>query len=105
MRLDLFLKTSRLVPRRTIARQLCDAGRIHVNGVAAKASRDVSVGDEIRLNRGSRETTVRIQKVPSSKQVSREEASLLIEKLSEENSLGEDDYWLYCPLNVEESSV
>lgn len=90
MRLDLFLKASRLVPRRTVARQLCDAGRIHVNGVAAKASKDVNAGDEIRLDRGSRQTAVRIRELPTNKQVSRAGAPLLFDVLSDKYDRNEE---------------
>ncbi len=44
MRLDLYLKLSRLVPRRTGAKELCDAGEVRVNGLGAKAGRDVHAG-------------------------------------------------------------
>ena len=47
MRLDKFLKVSRLIKRRTVANEACDAGRVMVNGKPAKASTNVKVGDEI----------------------------------------------------------
>ena len=84
MRLDLFLKTSRLVLRRSVARQLCDAGRIDVNGFAAKASRDVKAGDEIEIRRGPKRTVVRVREIPAVKQVSRAEAGALIEIIKDE---------------------
>ena len=49
MRLDKFLKVSRLIKRRTVANEACDAGRVMVNGKPAKASRNVKVGDEIEI--------------------------------------------------------
>jgi len=49
MRLDKFLKESRLVKRRTIAKQMCDAGKVKINGKKAKASQDVQVDDTITL--------------------------------------------------------
>ena len=52
MRLDKFLKVSRLIKRRTVANEACDAGRVTVNGKAAKASYDVSVGDVIEIEFG-----------------------------------------------------
>jgi ribosomal 50S subunit-recycling heat shock protein len=79
MRLDLFLKASRLVLRRTIARQLCDAGRISVNGEKAKASKEIKSGDVIEIRRGDHRTAARVTELPRSKQVSREEAAGLVE--------------------------
>ena len=49
MRLDKFLKVSRLIKRRTVANEACDAGRVMVNGKPAKASTNVKVGDEIHI--------------------------------------------------------
>ena len=60
MRLDKFLKTSRLIKRRTIANEACDASRILVNGRIAKASYDVKLGDEITVTFASRSVTVRV---------------------------------------------
>lgn len=52
MRLDKYLKVSRIIKRRTIANEACDAGRVSVNGKAARASYDVKVGDIIALSLG-----------------------------------------------------
>ncbi|NLG93499.1 MAG: RNA-binding S4 domain-containing protein [Clostridiales bacterium] len=54
MRLDKYLKVSRIIKRRTIANEACDAGRVLVNGKAARASYDVKVGDILELQLGSR---------------------------------------------------
>ena len=54
MRLDKYLKVSRLIKRRTIANEACDAGRISVNGKVAKASYDVKVGDVIEVQLGEK---------------------------------------------------
>ena len=54
MRIDKYLKVSRLIKRRTIANEACDAGRISVNGKVVKASYDVKVGDEMEIRFGSR---------------------------------------------------
>lgn len=83
MRLDLFLKASRVVLRRSVARQLCDAGAIKVNGVTAKASKELKAGDEIEIKRGPRRTTFRIVAIPTSKQVSKVDASSLVEVISD----------------------
>ena len=54
MRLDKFLKVSRLIKRRTVANEACDAGRVSVNGKPAKASLDVKVGDIIEISFGTK---------------------------------------------------
>ena len=54
MRLDKFLKVSRLIKRRTVANEACDNGRISVNGRVVKASYDVKVGDRIEISMGPR---------------------------------------------------
>ena len=84
MRLDLFLKASRLCPRRSVAQELCDAGVVEVNGAPAKQSRTVREGDEITLRRPYRLTKVRVLSIPQTKQVARHEASSLYEILHDE---------------------
>ncbi len=83
MRLDLFLKSSRLVLRRTVAQALCDAGIVSVNGVAAKSSRSVAVGDEISLRRRHHLLTIRVLALPASRQTSRSDAPNLYTVLSD----------------------
>jgi len=63
-RLDLFLKQSRIIPRRTLAREACDQGGIRVNGQLSKASRPVKVGDLIQLQRHKSVTTVEVLRIP-----------------------------------------
>ena len=60
MRLDKFLKVSRLIKRRTVANEACDAGRVMVNGKPAKASLNVKVGDEIEILFGQKTVKVRV---------------------------------------------
>ena len=84
MRLDLFLKASRLVLRRTLAQELCEAGRVKVNDLPAKSSREVKAGDEIEIRRPRRVLKARVREIPKSKQVSREQAANLYEIVSEE---------------------
>ncbi|HYO90835.1 MAG TPA: RNA-binding S4 domain-containing protein [Pyrinomonadaceae bacterium] len=84
MRIDLFLKASRLCLRRSLAQELCDAGAVEVNGTPAKSSRAVREGDEITLRRRMRVTSVRVLSLPATKQVARHEASSLYEILSDE---------------------
>ncbi|HVF55694.1 MAG TPA: S4 domain-containing protein [Pyrinomonadaceae bacterium] len=83
MRLDQFLRASRLVLRRTVAQELCDAGAVSVGGLAARSSRAVRPGDEITINRRDRTLSVRVLALPATKQVSRTEAPTLYEVLSE----------------------
>ncbi len=60
MRLDKYLKVSRLIKRRTVANDACDSERISVNGKAAKASYNVKLGDEITVTFGQKSVTVRV---------------------------------------------
>ncbi len=60
MRLDKFLKVSRLIKRRTVANEACDASRISVNGKPAKASYDVKLGDVLSISFGAKLVTVRV---------------------------------------------
>ena len=89
MRLDLFLKTSRLIPRRSLAQEFCDAGLIKINGAAAKSSKEVKAGDEIEIKRRNRLTRLKVLEIPSQKQVSKQSAASLFEVLGEE--ILEDD--------------
>ena len=63
MRLDKYLKVSRLIKRRTVANEACDAGRVAVNGKPARASYDVKVGDEIEITFGNKTVKARVLKV------------------------------------------
>lgn len=60
MRLDKFLKVSRLIKRRTVANEACDAGRVLVNGTAAKASLKVKAGDVIEIQFGTKSVKVEV---------------------------------------------
>ena len=60
MRLDKYLKVSRLIKRRTVANEACDNGRISVNGRVVKASYDVKVGDKIEIALGARTLAVEV---------------------------------------------
>ena len=84
MRLDLFLKVSRLCPRRTIAQKLCDAGLVSVNGKRAKSAHHVKLTDEIVIRRRDRVSTIRVLYIPQRSQISKEEAHGLYELLNEE---------------------
>lgn len=73
MRLDKYLKVSRLIKRRTVANEACDAGRVLVNGKPAKASAAVKEGDEIEIQFGSR--AVKVEVVSVQETVKKEEAA------------------------------
>jgi len=60
MRLDKYLKVSRLIKRRTVANEACDAGRVLINDKPAKASTNVRVGDILTIQFGNKETKVEI---------------------------------------------
>lgn len=66
MRLDKFLKVSRLIKRRTVANEACDNARVSVNGRPAKASYDVKPGDRIQIQFGARAVTVEVLQVSES---------------------------------------
>lgn len=63
MRLDKYLKVSRLIKRRTVANEACDAGRVSVNGKPAKASAEVKIGDIIEIGFGTRQVKVEVLEI------------------------------------------
>lgn len=63
MRLDKYLKVSRLIKRRTVANEACDADKVTVNGKTARASYDVKVGDIIEINMGKTPLKVKVMEV------------------------------------------
>ena len=66
MRLDKFLKISRIIKRRTVAKEVADKGRIQVNGKLAKSSIDVKVGDELRIQFGNKILEVAVEELHES---------------------------------------
>lgn len=81
MRLDKYLKTARILKRRTVSKELADQQRVYVNGKIAKPSTDVNPGDIIRVMFGYRELTVKVLSTP--KQVNKNDAALMFEVLEE----------------------
>lgn len=79
MRLDKFLKVSRLIKRRTVANEACDSGRVEVNGKVARASYDVKTGDKITISFGARPVTVIVKEVRET--VAKNDASTLYEQI------------------------
>ncbi|MCM1497869.1 MAG: RNA-binding S4 domain-containing protein [Clostridium sp.] len=66
MRLDKYLKVSRIIKRRTVANDACDAGRVMVNGKVAKASTDVKPGDRIDIEFGNKKVAVEVTQIMES---------------------------------------
>lgn len=79
MRLDKYLKVSRLIKRRTVANEACDNGRISVNGKVVKASYEVKVGDKIELALGAR--TVAVEVVQVAETVRKDDASAMYKEI------------------------
>lgn len=84
MRLDLFLKASRLIARRTLAQKFCEAGRVLVNGNTAKPAHPIKTEDEISIRSGTKLIKVRVVNLPGTRQVQSKDAVGLYETLSEE---------------------
>ncbi|MCI8513404.1 MAG: RNA-binding S4 domain-containing protein [Lachnospiraceae bacterium] len=80
MRLDKYLKVSRLIKRRTVANEACDAGRVAVNGRTAKASVEVKAGDVIEIGFGNKSVKVEVLAVQDTSK--KEEAKELFRYLS-----------------------
>ncbi|WP_214749846.1 RNA-binding S4 domain-containing protein [Exiguobacterium sp. s189] len=89
MRLDKFLKVSRLIKRRTLAKEVADQGRIQLNGQVAKASTDVKVGDELQIRFGNKLVTVIIDSI--AEHARKEDAKEMYRLLKEEKMDGSID--------------
>ncbi len=79
MRLDKYLKVSRLIKRRTVANDACDTQRVTVNGREAKASYQVKVGDIVEIAFGNRQLRVRVLAVPE--HAAKQDAQLMYEEI------------------------
>ena len=84
MRLDKYLKVSRLIKRRTVANEACDGSRVSVNGKPAKASYDVKLGDIITVAFGTKSVSVRVLDIKDTQRKS--ESADLYEIVSETNA-------------------
>ena len=73
MRLDKYLKVSRIIKRRTVANEACDAGRVSINGKVAKAGTEVKVGDVIEIEFGNRVVKAEVLRITET--VRKEEAA------------------------------
>ncbi len=81
MRIDKFLKVSRVIKRRTVANEACDAGRVTINGRPAKASAEVKEGDVVEIGFGTGKTRFQVQKVTET--VRKEDAAGMYRLLEE----------------------
>jgi ribosomal 50S subunit-recycling heat shock protein len=90
MRLDKFLKVSRLIKRRTLAKEVSDQGRISINGVQAKASSTVKEGDELTVQFGNKLVVVRIDRVQETSK--KEEAAEMYTVIKEERIQMESEF-------------
>lgn len=86
MRLDKFLKVSRIIKRRTIAKEVADKGRIQINNTTAKSSSDVKVGDELVIGFGNKTLVLKVEKLQEStkKEEAKEMYSVIREEYKEE---------------------
>lgn len=82
MRIDKYLKVSRLIKRRTVAKDICEGEKIQINGKTAKPSAEVKIGDIILLDVGNRTLEVKVMATPNS--VRADEAHLVYEILKDE---------------------
>ncbi|MFG6150765.1 RNA-binding S4 domain-containing protein [Halobacillus sp. B23F22_1] len=82
MRLDKFLKISRLIKRRTLAKEIADQGRININGIPGKAATKVDVGDELMIQFGQKILTIEVKSLREN--VKKDEAATLYEIKKEE---------------------
>jgi len=87
MRLDKFLKVSRLIKRRTLAKEIADQGRILINGIAGKASSNVKIGDELLIRFGQKLVTVEILDI---KETTRKEDAADLYRIVKEEKVSQD---------------
>ncbi len=82
MRLDKYLKVSRIIKRRSVAKEVADNGRVLVNDKVAKSSTDVGIGDQITIQFGNKKLTIQVEKIMDS--TKKEDAEMMYSILSEE---------------------
>ncbi|RFU62675.1 RNA-binding S4 domain-containing protein [Peribacillus glennii] len=90
MRLDKFLKVSRLIKRRTLAKEVADKGRVSINGQQAKASSTVKAGDELTVQFGQKRVTVVINRIQDT--TKKEEAADMYTVIKEEKTAEENPF-------------
>jgi ribosomal 50S subunit-recycling heat shock protein len=95
VRLDLFLKTSRLIKRRTVAQEMCEAGRVLVNGHDAKPAKEVKEGDVITLKFSTRIIELNVLEIPTSSKKTSSESGYTV--TSEKRLPKDKDLWSENP--------
>jgi ribosomal 50S subunit-recycling heat shock protein len=81
MRLDKFLKVSRIIKRRTVAKEVADKGRIQINGILAKSSSNVKLGDQVKIQFGNKLLEIKVMELHDS--TKKEDAEKMYQVLSE----------------------
>ncbi|MGG5359550.1 MULTISPECIES: RNA-binding S4 domain-containing protein [unclassified Enterococcus] len=89
MRLDKFMKISRIIKRRSVAKEVADKGRIQVNGKLAKSSSDIKVGDTLKIQFGNKTLEVKVKELHES--TKKEDAEKMYEILSEKRNETNND--------------
>ncbi|WP_088036619.1 RNA-binding S4 domain-containing protein [Evansella clarkii] len=90
MRLDKYLKVSRLIKRRTMAKEVAEQGRVKINGQTAKAGANVKEGDELKILFGQKHVTVRVDRLEESAR--KEEAGTMYSVIKEERIEQKEDF-------------
>ncbi|MDB5085831.1 MAG: hypothetical protein JWN30_2717 [Bacilli bacterium] len=90
MRLDKFLKVSRIIKRRTLAKEICDKGRVEINGRVAKASSTVAVGDQLVLTFGSKRIFAQVLQIAEH---ARKDQAADLYRITAEERLSGDPAW------------
>lgn len=96
MRLDKYLKVSRIIKRRPVAKEVADKGRIKINGVLGKSSTDLKLNDQIEIRFGNKLLTVRVLEMKDS--TKKEDAQKMYEILSEKRIKADEQEWQGCPV-------
>lgn len=91
MRLDKFLKVSRLIKRRSVAKEVTDKGRVQINGRIAKASTTVKPGDELFIQFGQKQVTVRVDELKET--TKKDESGNMFTVIREELLPREEEVW------------
>ncbi|MFK4566164.1 RNA-binding S4 domain-containing protein [Enterococcus sp. UD-01] len=81
MRLDKFLKVSRIIKRRTVAKEVADKGRIQINGLLAKSSSNVKIGDQVKIQFGNKLLEIKVMELHDS--TKKEDAEKMYQVISE----------------------
>ncbi|QVK21209.1 RNA-binding S4 domain-containing protein [Mycoplasmatota bacterium] len=84
MRIDKYLKVSRIIKRRSVAKEIADNGRVEINDKVAKSGSTVSIGDVIKIHFGNKKVTVKVKELLNS--TKKEDANLMYELISEERN-------------------